>query len=141
MEDTRRRQERPTRSGRFRSALTSTAMAAIAVTACMLWAGVALPGMQLLFGTGKVASQSVSISLQSALLGIDDTTGRPPSASALAALHALGLTPTQQLLSHDLLRLRGASASGPLNTPLDPRALDAGHPSLPAPAQPVTTPP
>ena len=121
-------------------------MAGIGVAACTLWLGVALPGMQLLPGTGKLANQSIAISLQSALLGIDDSTGRPSTASVLAAVHALGLTPTQQMLSRDLLRLQGASASAPLSTQVDPaldaiRVLDAGPAAAQAqPAQPASVP-
>jgi hypothetical protein len=134
MEQTTRREERPVRSGRLMAALKSTAQVCVAAVACALWIGLALPGLQLLPGVGDLASTSVAISLQSALLGIDDTSGRPSSVSISASLRALGLTPTQQLLSHDLLRLRGASASGSLVTQLDPRALAAPAPAPSAPA-------
>src|ERR1700730_13022776 len=130
--------ERPVRSGRLRSALRSTAQVGVAAIACTLWIGLALPGLQLLPGIGDLANASVAISLQSALLGIDDTSGRPSSVSVLAAVRALGLTPTQQLLSHDLLRLQGTSASASLVTQLDPRlvgAPDAGA-STGAPSHP-----
>ncbi len=144
MQQTRRREERPVRSGRLRAALKSSAQISVAAVACALWVGLALPGLQLLPGVGDLANTSVAISLQSALLGIDDTSGRPSSVSVRASLRALGLTPTQQLLSHDLLRLRGASASGSLVTQLDPRALRAAEagasaptPSHPAPATPA----
>src|SRR5207244_6138095 len=97
------------------------------------WIGLALPGLQLLPGVGDLANASVAISLQSALLGIDDTSGGSSSVSVLDAVRALGLTPTPQLLSHDLLRLHGASTSGSLVTQLDPRVLreQGVHPSAP----------
>ena len=110
------REERPVRSGRLRSALKSTAQMCVAAVACALWIGLAIPGLQLLPGVGDLANASVAISLQSALLGIDDTSAQPTSVSVRAALHALGLSPTQQLLPSDLLRLRGMSASGSLTT-------------------------
>jgi hypothetical protein len=145
MEHTQRREERPAYSGRLRSALISTAQAGAAAAACTLWIGLALPGLQLLPGVGNLANQSVAISLQSALLGIDDSSGRTSLASVQAAALALGLTPTQQLLSKDLLRLRPASASGSLVTQLDSRALSAGDTRAPSqqvtasPAQPPRT--
>src|ERR1700736_5562096 len=144
MEHTQRREERPVRSGRLRSALRSTAQVGVAAIACTLWIGLALPGLQFTPGVGDLANASVAISLQSALLGIDDSSGRPSSASVQAAVRALGLTPTQQL-SHDLLRMHGASASGSLVTQLDPRANVAVATSVPPqpsgvapPSQPQT---
>jgi hypothetical protein len=136
MRQTPRREERPVRSGRLRAALKSSAQVCVAAVACALWIGLALPGLQLLPGVGDLANTSVAISLQSALLGIDDTSGRSSSVSIRGSLRALGLTPTQQLLSHDLLRLRGTSASRSLVTQLDPRALD-GAPSAPTPSHPA----
>ena len=73
MEQTPRREERPIRSGRLKAALKSTAQMCVAAVACALWIGLALPGLQLLPGVGDLANTSVAISLQSALLGIDDT--------------------------------------------------------------------
>ena len=130
MEQTTRREERPVRSGRLTHALKSSAQFCVAAVACALWIGLALPGLQLLPGVGDLANASVAISLQSALLGIDDTSGGASSVSVLDAVRALGLKPTK-----DLLRLHGASATGSLVTQLDPRALDAG-PSTAAPSTP-----
>jgi hypothetical protein len=144
MEQTQRREERPVRPGRLRSALRSTAQVGVAAVACTLWIGLALPGLQLIPGVGDLANTSVAISLQSALLGIDDSSG-PTSASVNAAVRALGLTPTQQL-SHNLLRMQGASASGSLVTQLDPRANVGGgmaasqQPSGAPASQPQTAP-
>src|SRR5258706_4397192 len=136
MRQTPRREERPVRSDRLRAALKSSAQGCVAAVACALWIGLALPGLQLLPGVGDLANTSVAISLQSALLGIDDTSGRSSSVSVRASLRALGLTPTRQLLSHGLLRLRGISASGSLVTQVDPRALD-NAPSAPTPSHPA----
>ena len=137
MEQTRRREERPIRSGRLKAALKSSAQMCVAAVACALWIGLALPGLQLLPGVGDLANTSVAISLQSALLGIDDASSSN-SVSVRAALRALGLKPASQMLPHDLLRVRGASASGSLVAQLDPRLLsapDAGPPPT-APSRP-----
>src|SRR5207237_1658609 len=104
MEQTTRREQRPVRPGRLRVALKSTAQVCVAAVACSLWIGLALPGLQLLPGVGDLGNTSVAISLQSALLGIDDTSSSS-SVSVRAALHALGLKPPPQLLPNDLLRL------------------------------------
>ena len=45
--------------------------------ACTLWTGVASPGLKLLPGLDGLADESISISLQSAVLGIDDGSNRP----------------------------------------------------------------
>jgi hypothetical protein len=127
MDVRQRREERPARSSRLRSAFTSTMHIGLAAAACTLWAALAMPGLHLVPGAGHLADQSVAISLQSALLGIDDTTGRPSYSSVLADAHALGLTPTEQLLSHDLLRLRAEAESGTLITQLDVRVRNAAE--------------
>jgi len=75
MEQTPHREERPVRSGRLTSALRSSAKGCVAAVACALWIGLALPGLQLLPGVGDLANTSIAISLQSALLGIDDSSG------------------------------------------------------------------
>src|SRR3954466_884913 len=122
MERITRREERPARPGRLRSALLPFLFLVVAAVACTFWIGLALPGMKLLPGVG-LADRSVSISLQSALLGIDDSSGRPSYASLNAQARALGLTPTQQLLAADLLRVRAASGGVSLIARLDPRAI------------------
>ena len=142
MERIKRREQRPARSGRFRSALFSLLKLCVAAVACAFWIGLALPGLRLLPGVG-LANQNMSISLQSALLGIDDSSGRPSYASVRAAARALGITPTQQLLADDLLHVRAASASGSLLVQIDPRAVSAvgaapgAAPSKPDAASPV----
>lgn len=78
------------RSGELWRALPLAAQAVGAAVACGLWVGLASPGLQLLPGIG-LADESIEISLQSALLGIADGTGRPARAEALAAADVLGL--------------------------------------------------
>ncbi len=98
MAKTQRHEHEPTRSRRVRAALVSVVRASVAATACVLWVGLASPGLQLIPGLGGFGDQSISISLQSALLGIDD--GRDPATPAVrAAMSALGLTMTKQLVA------------------------------------------
>lgn len=78
------------RAGRLRRRLFLAGQAVGALVACGLWVGVASPSLQLLPGVG-LADDSIEISLQSAMLGIEDGTGRPPGARALAAADVLGL--------------------------------------------------
>src|SRR5882757_3797147 len=138
MERNTRREERPARSGRLRSALVSFLQVFVAAVACIFWIGLAVPGMRLLPGVG-LADRNVSISLQSALLGIDDPTGR---ASFSANARALGLTPTQQLLAADLLRVRAASGGASLVAQLDPRVVGPADVAAPpaAPSEPGRVP-
>ena len=94
---------RLTMSSRRRAAFTATAQLCVATAACALWAGVALPGLALVPGIGGNANAGVAISLQSALLGIDDGSNHSTPASVRAALRALGLNPTGHSLSTALL--------------------------------------
>jgi len=87
----------PTRSRRARAAVGPLARAAAATTACILWVGLALPGLQLLPGSGGFGDRGIAISLQSALLGIDD--GYASTPAARAAMRALGLSVIQQAAS------------------------------------------
>jgi hypothetical protein len=132
-----------------------------AAVACALWVGLALPGLHLVPGLGGRSDDSVAISLQSALLGIDDGSNRPSLASVRAAIHALGLTANDHRLPLALLHVRSASQHASLVAQLDPELmlqfppagdaqaanplqfatpLDASvrssafHPSVPAPA-------
>jgi hypothetical protein len=120
MDHITRRVERPKSSGRLRSALTAGVHASLAAVACALWIGLAVPDMQLLPGVDSLASQSVAISLQSALLGIDDG---GPNASLASAERALGLSTSGSL--HNLLGVRFTSVGAghaTLVTQLDARA-------------------
>ena len=89
--------KRTARGGRLRRALPAAGQVLGAAMACGLWLGVASPGLELLPGVGGLADESIEISLQSAMLGIDDGSGRPASAEALAAADVLGLSYLQQL--------------------------------------------
>jgi hypothetical protein len=94
MAKTQRQQDEPTRSRRVRSALVPLGRASAATTACILWVGLALPGLQLLPGSGGFGDRSIAISLQSALLGIDS--GYASTPETRAALRALGLAVIRQ---------------------------------------------
>src|SRR6266550_2238527 len=83
-----RRLRRPALSGRVRSALRSSGKVLLAAFVCLLWLGLSVPALALLPGLGGIGDQGISISLQSALLGIDE--GGSPSAASRAA-SALGL--------------------------------------------------
>src|ERR1700675_3131927 len=96
---------RLTMSSRRRAAFAAAAQLCTATAACALWVGLALPGLSLVPGVGGNANASVSISLQSALLGIDDGNGRSTPASVRAALRALGLDQDGASLSTALLRV------------------------------------
>ena len=89
MAKTPRRDDEPARPRRVRAALAPLSRASVAATACVLWVGLALPGLQLLPGAGGFGDKSIAISLQSALLGIDS--GYAASPEVRAAMRALGL--------------------------------------------------
>jgi hypothetical protein len=126
MAKTQRQEGEPTRSRRVRDALVPIGRAAAATTACILWGGLALPGLQLLPGSGGFGNQSISISLQSALLGIDD--GLHASTPELrAAMHALGLSVTNQSAPP---RLRSSSGRG---VSLDVQVSESVRVDTPAP--------
>ncbi len=97
MAKTQRHEDQPTRSRRVRSALAPLGRASAATTACILWVGLALPGLQLLPGAGGFGDRSIAISLQSALLGIDN--GYASTPEARAAMRALGLAVINELRS------------------------------------------
>ena len=94
MANTQRRDDEPTRSRRVRGALAPLGRASAAATACILWVGLALPGLQLLPGASGFGDRSIAISLQSALLGIDN--GYASTPEARAAMRALGLAVISQ---------------------------------------------
>jgi hypothetical protein len=132
---------RLTMSSRRRPAFAATAQLCVATAACALWVGVALPGLALVPGIHGNANASVAISLQSALLGIDDGSSRSTPASVRAALRALGLDPNGQSLSTALLRVHAAGQPATLLAQLDDqlRALrkSTTHPSPPPPQSPT----
>jgi hypothetical protein len=79
-------------------ASTWTTQPVLFVAACTLWVGLAVPGVQLIPGVGGGKSQSVAIALQSALLGIIDTSGRQSDAAAAARAFGLGAPLSANLL-------------------------------------------
>ena len=87
------------------------------VTACLLWTGVASPGLKLLPGLDGLADESISISLQSAVLGIDDGSNRPAEERARDAAAVLGLTYAESLLSPTALRLGAAARADGTRAP------------------------
>ena len=132
----RRRFVRPTTSGRRRAALVSTAQSGTAVVACTLWVALALPGLHLLPGLGNDGDAGVAISLQSALLGIDDQGSQPANASLRASLRALGID-AHGSLSAALSRTRSEAAFAPLVALVDAPAQTAVDVSAtPAPPAP-----
>src|SRR5207245_7352115 len=92
-----------------------------------LWLALALPNLQLLPGLGDLQDGRIAISLQSAVMGIDDGAGRPPLGDALAAAHALGLTGPGRLpaTSHN----HAGPLGGPILVDLRPAAAAADRPA------------
>ena len=119
-----RRLIQPALPERVRSALANLAKVLVAALLCALWLGLAVPALALLPGLGGIGDRGISISLQSALLGIDDG-GQPRGATAGAAL-ALGLNPSQPAFSRN-----GASPASPPSLVIDLRP-DAVSPATPA---------
>jgi hypothetical protein len=113
----------------------------IALVACVLWIGLALPGLSLLPGLNALGDQSIAISLQSALLGIDGAR----SQSSIDAARALGLVGDSQLLAS---QSRANSAHGQLDAQLsvgaqqangDASSSGSGHDAtVPTPPTPPT---
>ena len=106
-----------------------------AVVACGLWTGVASPGLKLLPGVDGLADDSVAISLQSAVLGIDDGTGRPAEERARAAAAVLGLAFGESLLSPAAFRAGTAARAHVTEGPALVR-LGAAAANVLVPAQP-----
>ena len=96
--------EQRARKGRLRRFGPTALQIGAAVAACTLWAGVASPGLKLLPGLDGLADDSISISLQSAVLGIDDGSNRPAEERARDAAAVLGLTYAESLLSPAAVR-------------------------------------
>src|SRR5712691_11188256 len=87
------------------------ALACAATLASALWMGVTIPNLALLPGFGgSGANERIAISLQSALLGVDDRVGRSGAGSSLAVARALGLT--AEHLSAARLHVLSLSAAG-----------------------------
>src|SRR5436190_3625261 len=116
------------------SALESAALATAATFAAILWLGIALPGLPLLPGLGSGRDRNLAISLDSALLGIQDQTGRPDAAGRQTRLLSL-LLPARNPLSDGLAsrRLDGRPSNEPIVV-----ALPAPVSATPAAAPPET---
>ena len=127
------------KTGRRRAALVSAAQSCVAVVACTLWVALALPGLQLLPGLGNDGDASVAISLQSALLGIDDLSAKPANAQLRASLRALGIDPAHGSLSAALSRTQSAAAFAPLIAQVDTIAAPSTDVSA-ATASPIAPP-
>jgi HYR domain len=109
--------------------------------ASALWVSVSVPNLPLMRGLDDHTGTSVAISLQSALLGIDDRSGHVPNAQALA--RTLGLSAdVAKLLSPAALRERASELA--IRTPFEPvtAQLDSSVSVEAAPAvQPPDAPP
>src|SRR5579862_1003591 len=116
-----------------------------ATTACAMWVALALPGMHLVPGLSDNADASVSISLQSALLGIDDHTTslstlspsllQPPAAAA----HAVSLAVPLNKQLHVLVEAAAQSTASDATAPAPPIALGISTaPAAPPPSSDST---
>src|SRR5579862_2791032 len=135
------------------SALATGAQGVGAAASCALWAGVALPGLQLLRGAAGTGDGNIAVSLQSALLGIDDS-GKPTSAQVQAAAHELGFFPVKinaNSIPHSPivrspvvppLHIHTSAPSAPAEIPASSWAATTPEPSAPseAPAPQSPTP-
>ena len=121
-------------TGRLRRALTPTVYGLGVALACVLWIGVAAPGLRLLPGLDGFGDRSIAISLQSALLGIDDGGGRPSLTAARTAAQSLGLISGRELLLGPRAR-RAAVRPGPIVAALATPFAAGGTAESPAPAR------
>ncbi|HEY2373579.1 MAG TPA: hypothetical protein VGH82_13740 [Gaiellaceae bacterium] len=102
-----------------------------ATTACAMWVALALPGMHLVPGLSDNTDASVSISLQSALLGIDDhTTSSTTLSPSLLQRHGvaaqavlLAVPLNKQLQLHVLVEAAAQTTLPNDTTPAPPTAL------------------
>lgn len=127
--------ERPALAGRLRRFAPAGGQALGAAVACALWAGLASPGLQLLPGLEGLADDSIAISLQSAVLGIDDRSGRPAEERAREAAAVLGLNFADELFSPTAVRVAGSAGASPAVVRLGAVfGAEVAPSSLPAPA-------
>ncbi|TML19718.1 MAG: hypothetical protein E6G32_11580, partial [Actinobacteria bacterium] len=101
MENKRRHSIRASALSRVLSALESAGLATMATFASILWIGIALPGLPLVPGLGGGNDRNLAISLDNALLGIQDRTGRADASGRQARLAAL-LLPARNPLADGL---------------------------------------
>jgi hypothetical protein len=151
MASTMRRLIQPALSARVRSALANLGKVLVATVVCALWLGLAVPALALLPGLGGIGGNAISISLQSALLGIDDG-GQPLGDATAGAALALGLNPSRPALSRTGpshaslvvdLRSDAVDAPTPPLSELPPSPSSSGDPSAssPVPGADHPTPP
>ena len=109
--------------------------------ASALWVSVSVPNLPLMRGLDDRTGTSVAISLQSALLGIDDRSGHVSNAQELA--HALGLSADiAKLLSPSALRERAnalavGAAFEPVTAQIDPLVSVEAAPAVQPPDAPT----
>jgi hypothetical protein len=120
----------------------STGLLTCSVTlASALWVSVSVPNLPLMRGLDDRTGTSVAISLQSALLGIDDRSGHVSNAQELA--RALGLSPdVAKLLSPSALRERAralavGAAFEPVTAQIDPAVSVEAAPAVAPPDAPT----
>jgi hypothetical protein len=160
MENKRRTPTRPSMASRLLSTFESAGLAATATFAGALWIGLALPGLPLLPGVGGGQGNNVAISLNSAVLGVQDSRTFASSdgvAGRQARLLSL-LLPAPDPLAKELATRRPGAAptSGvPIVValpavhvaapPNDPRVVESSQAAstafTPAPSPPAPSPP
>src|SRR5437763_9219841 len=123
---------------RMRSTVESAGLAATATFASILWVGIALPGLPLVPGLGGGGDRNLAISLDSALLGVQDKSGRVDASGRQARLAAL-LLPARNQLVDGLAAARQAQDLALSNTPVvvTMPAAPAPRPAPPAPNAPT----
>src|ERR1043166_1524770 len=127
---------------RILSTVESAGLAATATFASILWVGIALPGLPLVPGLGGGGDRNLTISLDSALLGIQDKSGRAEASGRQARLAAL-LLPARNPLMDGLAAARPARdlvlSDGPVLVTLP--AAPAPRPAPPASSAPAAAAP
>ena len=158
MKNRRHTPTQPARASRLLSTFESAGLAATATFASVLWIGLALPGLPLLPGVGGGQNSNVAISLNSAVLGVQDsrTFGHSTGTAGRQARLLSLLLPAPDPLGKDLATKRPdseASSNGSMVVALPspppaqaaprddgPRVIESTHlasASGPAPAPPA----
>src|SRR2546425_6631633 len=119
MENRRQTPTQPSMASRLLSTFESAGLAAAATFAGALWVGLALPGLPLLPGIGGGQNSNVAISLNSAVLGVQDsrTFAASSGASGRQARLLSLLLPTPDPLGKKLTTKRpdaGAQSGAPM---------------------------
>src|SRR5256714_14928401 len=139
MENMRRNPTRASMASRILSTFESSGLAATATFAGALWVGLALPGLPLLPGIGGGQNSNVAISLNSAVLGVQDsrTFAASVGASGRQARLLSLLLPTPDQLGKKLATKQtdaAAASDAPMVIALP--ALPPSHAENPAPETP-----